>query len=154
MSKSAALRLADQCWSPIHFPCAVLPNADRAGSASMRIIWNLELYHSYQDFTIDFICYIPNYFMIMCLFPNYHMASRVLHARLHNTHVSHVCRAKCHARYCKIRITIGCARLKHNLDLISVFHCHHTRAQLLAKSRLPSKLWTTKIIVILLVTFQ
>ena len=31
-----------------------------------------------------------------------------------------------------IRINIGSARLKRNLDLISVFHCHCPRAQLLA----------------------
>ena len=95
--------------------------------------------------------------------PNYFMA-RALRVRFHhNTHESYVCRAKC--RVCGtvkselgqwIRINIGRARLKRNLDLISVFHCHCPRAQLLvrikasvvrkAKNRLPSKLWITKII--------
>ena len=50
-----------------------------------------------------------------------------------------VARAKC--RVCGtvksevgqwIRINIGRARLKRNLDLLSVFHCHCPRAQLLA----------------------
>ena len=70
---------------------------------------------------------------------NYFMA-RALRVRFHhNTHESYVCRAKC--RVCGtvkselgqwIRINIGRARLKRNLDLISVFHCHCPRPQLLA----------------------
>ena len=71
----------------------------------------------------------PNYFMARALRVHFH----------HNTHESYVCRAKC--RVCGtliselgqwIRINIGRARLKRNLDLISVFHCHCPRAQLLA----------------------
>ena len=70
---------------------------------------------------------------------NYFMARAFLRVRFHNTHESYVCRAKC--RVCGtvksklgqwIRINIGRARLKRNLDLISVFHCHCPRAQLLA----------------------
>ena len=63
--------------------------------------------------------------------PNYFMA-RALRVRFHhNTHESHVCRAKC--RVCGtviselgqlIRINIGRAWLQRNVDLISVFHCH------------------------------
>ena len=72
--------------------------------------------------------------------PNYFMAL-ALRVHLLNTHESYVCRAKC--RVCGtvkselhvgqwIRINIGRAQLKRNLDLISVFHCHCPRAQLLA----------------------
>ena len=61
-----------------------------------------------------------------------------------------------------IRITIRCAQLKRNLELISVFHCH-LRAHISwlrtlaayqvrkAKNRLLMKIWTTRIIAILLV---
>ena len=63
-----------------------------------------------------------------------------------------------------IRINIGCARLKRNLDLISVpfslspctaLGCA-IKASVVrkAKNRLPSKLWSTKIIPNLLVNFQ
>ena len=70
---------------------------------------------------------------------NYFMARAFLRIHFHNTHESYVCRAKC--RVCGtvkselgqwVRINIGCARLKRNLDLISVFHCQCPRAQLLA----------------------
>ena len=66
----------------------------------------------------------------------------------HNTHESYVCRAKC--RVCGtvkselgqwIRINIGRARLKRNLDLISVFHCHQRR---LIKRRETVRLSCTK----------
>ena len=68
---------------------------------------------------------------------NYFMA-RALRVRS-ESYESYVCRAKC--RVCGtvkselgqwIRIKIGRARLKHNLDLISIFHCHCPRAQFLA----------------------
>ena len=50
---------------------------------------------------------------------------RALRVRLHNTHVSYVCRAKCRARgTVEIRMAIGYAQLKRNHDLISVLHCH------------------------------
>ena len=57
--------------------------------------------------------------------PNYFMARAFLRVRFHNTHESYVCRAKC--RMCGtvkselgqwMRMNIGCARLKRNLDFI------------------------------------
>ena len=100
--------------------------------------------------------------------PNYFMA-RALRVRFHNTHESYVCRAKC--RVCGtvkselgqwIRINIGRARLKRNLDLISVFHCHWLRTQLRIKASVvhkakidcPVNFEARKIIPNLLVNFQ
>ena len=73
-----------------------------------------------------------NYFMARAFF-NTRPFSVIIHIN------PNVCRAK--YRVCGtvkselgqwIRINIGRARLKRNLDLISAFHCHCPRAQLLA----------------------
>ena len=134
------------------------------------------LYHSYQDCPIDFhIRQSVPFHDHEIVPPTISWPVRYASVLSHNTHESYVCRAKC--RVCGtvksklgqwIRINIGRARLKRNLDLISVFHCYCPRAQLLlrtqlrikasvvskAKNRLPSKLWSTKIFPNLLVNFQ
>ena len=119
------------------------------------------IYHSYQDCPIDFHIWHSVPFHDHEIVPPT-ISWPVRYASvLSHTHESYVCRAKC--RVCGtvklelgqwIIINIGRARLKRNLDLISVFHCHCPRTQLRikasvvrkAKNRLPSKLWSTKII--------
>ena len=100
----------------------------------------LFLYHSYQDCPIDFhIRQSVPFHDHDIVPPTISWPVRYASVLSHNTHESYVCRAKC--RVCGtvksevgqwIRINIGRARLKRNLDLISVFHCHCPRAQLLA----------------------
>ena len=103
------------------------------------IISDLLLYHSYQDCPIDLNILHSEPFHDHEIVPptiswlvRYASVFIIIHMNL-------VCRAKC--RVCGtvkselgqwIRINIGRARLKRNLDLISVFHCHCPRAQLLA----------------------
>ena len=98
------------------------------------------LYHSYQDCPIDFhIWHSVPFHDHEIVPPTISWPVRYASVLSHNTHESYVCRAKC--RVCGtvkselgqwIRINIGRTRLKRNLDLISVFHCHCPRAQLLA----------------------
>ena len=111
----------------------------RAGPSS-RHMAIYALYHSYQDCPIDFhIRQSVPFHDHDIVPPTISWPVRYASVLSHNTHESYVCRAKC--RVCGtvksevgqwIRINIGRARLKRNLDLISVFHCHCPRAQLLA----------------------
>ena len=154
-----------QCWHNFESNCSLCIHRRIAAFISLipRLSHRLE-YFSFRTISWSWNS-SPNYFMARALRVRFH----------HNTHESYVCRAKC--RVCGtvkselgqwIRINIGRTRLKRNLDLISVFHCHCPRAQLLvrtqlrikasvvrrAKNGLPSKLWITKIIPNLHVNFQ